>query len=633
MNRQEVAEGKVSERLMRAKQRRKILAECEEDEKTAPEKGVFDLNQRPYLRYYLNVAFQFAAGVVDGPVPLETYLEQNMPYSAVWGKRLVAPDEGGFDKEHPLEFRFGKNLLRIFFHPRYMEYLWGKQGDQPLVPFFSWRKVARMTDDRLFWLLLPVTAAEDKDQKRRVVCEELVRRLSRLPMKQADIPTIADCIAARICARAEENMPVCTLCAESEARGEEKLFGCAIYEGGTIKLYEAFRNPRQILPNGIYFAPTVKQAVPLGRKLLLELTETQALEFSIPLMPHQVMFRNKWGAPTTLTEEQITAGTLKELFEKYFNEELNRLELMWGSHSLVLIKDGLWYACFCFDHQAQCWYALLGMPEVYELAKNKKGWRVVYLKKGTVELPEYLLHHNPLFIRSHLDIILRQTACPEPEAGMWSPWIYQTETRQRYHLAMRQIGGYPDEQAQNDISDRFYIPYLPMQVLYRGMQGDGKYQEAAWGDMEALQRVLSDYMAGRLDRMLLIWQCEATNRRSSPTSRCLLLVQDKGAHVMLYMGSVNGSEMEFLVSDVNEYRNVDSKKCRKTVFMDRTMNGYLVHNDLRRIRDSLDLLIPQMGQSIVYEGDVGEFCYAEEAEREQIREGLEKINKSEHFIK
>lgn len=614
---------KILEKLESAKQGQKIQEAFEEDEQTALETHVFDLRRRPYLRYYLNVAFRSASRAITDSVSLEEYLEQHMPYSPAWGKRLVAPGEGGFDRDHPLELRFGENVLRIFFHSRYIEYLWGEQGDNPLVPFFPWREFAGMEDDRTFWLLAPVMAADYSE--RPAVCEELAGRLSRLPLEQTDIPVIANCIADRICCRLRGNAPVCTLYVEKEKQGEERLFGCDIYTDGVLALYEVVGNQCRPLSNGVYGSmPTAEEAVSMGQKLLRELTvdQDQALELHIQPLPDRVMIRNKWNTPSALPEGQITTEALKELFEKYFRGEIKRLELAWSSHSLLFFKEWQWYACLCFDDQAQCWYALVGMPELYRKAEDDK---IRHIPFGKGELPEYLLHHNPYYIRSHLNEIFRQTACqnPAPETGMWSPQVYRTETRQRYRLAKCQIGGYPVEQTRNALTDRFYIPCLPEQVLYRYVQGDGEYLKAAQRDKAALQAILADYMTGRLERLILVWQYEAANREDSWGRRCLLLVQEQGAHVMLYLDGRIGERMEYLVSNVREYLDAEGRKYNKVSFMGRTMPEYLVHNDLRRIRDCLDLLIPQMGQQGVNKGGFGEFAYADKEDYERVLENFD----------
>lgn len=87
--------------------------------------------------------------------------------------------------------------------------------------------------------------------------------------------------------------------------------------------------------------------------------------------------------------------------------------------------------------------------------------------------------------------------------------------------------------------------------------------------------------------------------------------------------------MEYLVSDVREYLDADEKKYRKSVFKGRTIPGYRVHTDMRRIRDSLDLLIPQMPFSLVNRGGFGEFSYENKEEYERIKAELEQME-AEH---
>lgn len=81
---------------------------------------------------------------------------------------------------------------------------------------------------------------------------------------------------------------------------------------------------------------------------------------------------------------------------------------------------------------------------------------------------------------------------------------------------------------------------------------------------------------------------------------------------MLYYQDERKEGVEYLVADVKEYMEAEGKKYRKTVFRGRTVPGYLVHGDLLKIRDSLDLLIPQMGLQMVHVGGFGEFSYEKE---------------------
>lgn len=600
--------GKIQEEIALTLEYQGIQERFREDMQASLHRGVFDLRERPWLRYYLNVAFHLAKGLRESWF-LPKYLDWYMPYSPKWGKRLVDPQEGGFDAEHPVGLRFGENVLYIRFHPRHIEYLWG-EGGSPLVPPFPGEELAKIADDGMFWLLVPIAAADF--QAHQGIYEELVRRLSVLPVEQKIIPVIADCITGHICRFAEDYVPVCTFYREKEAEDRIRLFGCDVYGDGALVLYEEMEDQKIPLPGGRYYAPSVESAVQMGQRLLRELGADKALELYMELLPERISLRNQWNSPSALDGEQVTEETVKGVVEKYFEDKVNRLELVWEQRSLLFIKQKQQYACLYFDHRNQSWYALVSMPEVYAVVEADKA---VYVPFGLGMLPNYLVHQNLNLIRSLLGDTLSQIACPspQPQSGMWAPQIYRFETRQRYRLALRQFGGYPAEQARNQLLDRFYIPQLPVSLIYVDAEGQETEKSPGEKDKAMVQGILADYMAGRLARLTLAWQYETVNGEgeSSRHNRCLCLIQDQGAHMLVYQDD-RTEGVEYLVADVKEYMEAEGRKYRKAIFHGRTVPGYLVHMDLLRIRDSLDLLIPQMGQQAVNVGGFGEFSYQKE---------------------
>ena len=578
-----------------------IQEKLQEDMRVPLQRGVVDFHERPWLRYYLNVAFHQAYGIQNSS-PLSKYLDRYMPYLPEWGKRLVNPEEGGFDAEHPIGLRFGDNVLCIRFHPRHIEYLW---QDSPLVPPFPGEELEKIWDDLMFWLLVPIARADFGAHQR--ISEGLARRLSALPLSPEAVPVIADCITGHISRFEEDDGPVCTFYQEKETEGQIRLYGCDIYGDGVLAIYEEAGDQKQILPNGNYSAPTLESAVLMGQRLLRELSMDRSLKLYLELLPEQMLVRGKWNMLFALSGEQVTQEKAEEMFDKYFQDEISRLELVWGNRSLLFIRNGRQYACFYFDHQDQSWYALVGMPEVYAVVDSDQ---VVYVPFGLGMLPNYLVHQSSNYIRSLLGDILEQIACPSPNPRgmMWSPQIYRFETRQRYRLAMRQFGGYPPEQARNQLADRFYIPKLPITLVSVSMEGQLVEKSIQGKDKAAVQGALADYMAGRLDTLTLIWQCETAGDDGEAVCciRRLLLMQEQGTHMMEYIDdTVVG--MQWLVADVRGY--LDGKKYKKVSFQGAKVPGYLVHRDLIRIRDSLDLLLPQMGQRQINLGGFGEFSF------------------------
>lgn len=479
-----------------------------------------------------------------------------------------------------------------------------------MVPPFPGRELEKIADDGMFWLLVPIAAADFEAWQG--IYEELARRLCALPVDQQSIPVLADCITSRICRFAQDNVPVCTFYREKEEQERIRLFGCDIYGDGALALYEELENQQILLPGGMYNAPSVESAVQMGQRMLQELGADRALELYMELLPERISVKGPWSLTVDLEGEQVTEEAVKEQFERYFGEQTNRLELIWGQRSLLFVREKRQYACFYFDHQNQNWYALVSMPEVYAVVESDQA---AYVPFGLGVLPDYLVHQNLNLIRSLLGDILSQIACshPRPRAMMWSPQIYRFEIRQRYRLALRQFGGYSAERARNQMLDRFYIPQLPTALVYTELEGRETEKRPEGKDKAMVQGALADYLAGRLAGLKLIWQYEAADQAGGKVwhNRILCLLRDRDMHIMTYQDdSIEG--VEYLVADVREYMEAEGKKVRKTVFRGRTVPGYLVHLDLVRIRDSLDLLIPQMGQQTVCTGGFGEYSYEKE---------------------
>ncbi len=587
-------------------QDKKIEMDLEADEQSAYTKGVFDFHKRAYVRYYLNTAFHLAYGR-QHDILLNEHLNERMPCAYLWNQNLCLSQGGGWTPDQTLKLVLGEHMISIRFFPRHMEYRW----DQKLtVPFIPGLELLKIEDDSHFWLLLPIAAAASEDYER--LRAEIEKRMHALPVQEEDIPVISDCIAAKICHFEKYEVPLFTFYGEKE----EQLFVCDVHGNGIVKLYEETRTVKILLPGGTYQTPDMETAIATGQRLIQELVTDSFQQVVIELLPDQVLVKDRWGSPSALHKKQITEKNILTLLDHYFAGELKRLELAWTGRSLVFIQDDKRYGCFYFDHRSQDWYAVVARPEVYAVVDCKD---VEYEPFGFGMLENYLVHHNPYLIRDQLKEIFEQTACenPYPKQMLWSPQIYRFETRQRYRLAKHQFGGFPTEDTENQIMDRFYMPTLPTFLSYTDLEDKESPKVMVEKNKAMVQLMLSEYLAGRLKELILAWQYELEKFHY----RYLILNKDEEKYRMIYLDdSMKG--MDHLVADVSEYLDADEKKYRKDTFYGKTVPGYLVHRDLRRIRDSLDYLIPQMQYMTVNLGEFGEFAYHHGKDYEELYEEL-----------
>ncbi len=602
--------GQVLEKIVLMQGRKRIEGELAEDEQSGFVWGIFDFQRRAYVRYYLHTAFPMACGVRE-PVFLADYLRERMPVSISWGKKLIDPEEGGLSPDKPVRILFGEDELSIRFHLNYIEYRW---NDSPRTPLYLWEQLCKIEAETEFWLLAPVTAASEEEYP--AVREELLQRLSRLPVDENDIPTIADCIAGSMCRLGKEEDLWCTLRSEKEVRA----FGCDIYDDGTLILYEQTGRRKKPLPGGDQYMPDTAAALLAGKRFLEELTEkdpphipentaaeTMLVE-DMECWPAYILVQRPYSQPVMMGMEkgQITKESVNSLLSEYLDGKIHRLLFAFGGHDLIFLQDAdvHKYACFYFDHQKQDWYALVGMPEVYAVVDEKD---VVYVPFGMGVRPNYQLHQDTQSIRRQLEDIFRQVACykPDPRCMMWSPQVYRFETKLRYHLAKRLYGGYPAEQAQNQIADRFYIPHLPVQMLKTGLDGDSTGVKEVLKDKAGVQAALFECLKGQLRKLSLTWRYGA---REEESYRHIVIMQDNGNYRMVYLDD-GRQAVEHLVFDVREYMDADEKKYRKETFLGEKVPGYLVHTNVRRIRDYLDLLISEIMMPSGILGVFGEFSY------------------------
>ncbi len=88
---------------------------------------------------------------------------------------------------------------------------------------------------------------------------------------------------------------------------------------------------------------------------------------------------------------------------------------------------------------------------------------------------------------------------------------------------------------------------------------------------------------------------------------------------MIYMDDGPG-QIHRLVADVKEYMDAEGNRYRKEIFLGQTVPGYLIHEDLRRIRDCLDLLFSEIMDPSAILDQFGEFSYDGKSNYEKMRE-------------
>ena len=126
------------------------------------------------------------------------------------------------------------------------------------------------------------------------------------------------------------------------------------------------------------------------------------------------------------------------------------------------------------------------------------------------------------------------------------------------------------------------------------MDGERLLTDIRSGSYGLAGNALVQFMQKKLARLRLSWRLETA--KDGPCLHHLVLLQDNGRFMMAWLR--DGRERaEFYVADVGTYMGVEGKKYPKDTFLGRTVPAYLVHQDLKRIRNCLDLMLDDIANT------------------------------------
>ena len=134
---------------------------------------------------------------------------------------------------------------------------------------------------------------------------------------------------------------------------------------------------------------------------------------------------------------------------------------------------------------------------------------------------------------------------------------------------------------------RYFMPKAPRRFSYQKPDGEISTQPAEGAARMTLQSQLAAFEAGNQDYLVLSWQLE----EEGPV-HLVLLHEKSGAEHRCQVIVIQDScqSMDYLVADRWEYINTD-KKVNKAVFQGKNVPRYLIHYDMKIIRDFLDLFL------------------------------------------
>ncbi len=590
-------------------QQRRERQDQEDDTAGVPE--TLTLACRPFLRYWLNVGFYDAQDLETGE-KLAAYLQEELPYSLAWARRFIGVEEGQTGTRSVMAAG-----VRVDFHLFHISY--AQYGLPRYEPFFPWDRLCQLAEGTELLLLLPMAIADQQDF--RWIRADLQRRLEAEGVP-GDLGRLAGFLAGRVCGGAARPWEVCR-------ETPERLFGCEWFlEEKTLYFFEQTQQGRVYPQGGRYdLVMTEGEAIELAQRLLRErISPTEVHVRWLGALPDLVEISPIGGPREVLTGEEISWELLERELDAFAHDQTRRLELSWETRtkpgetedypphrSLVLLQDrppmarqAQGYACLFFDDQRGEWFALLYRPDVYQIVDCKD---VQYHTFCRSRLPSYCIHPDWSTIRMRLDQVFKQLSCRTPlqtrvdGAFLWSVSV-TLGGRQKYNVIKQQLALFPPERSSNRLNARFGFGFYPSEVVLEDLAGGAERWAIGDTQRDRAQQALTRFMSGRLRRLRLTW---TFTERGEPRRSHIVLLQDQGRYVMAYLQEEKRS-VEFYTGNVRAYLKAEGK-VKQEPFLQWRLPFYLVHDDLKRIRNGLDLMLDTMPDPSLVTGNFGEFAY------------------------
>ena len=583
------------------------------------------LAYRPFFRHWLNTA-GFNGVDPENGASLSEYLRRHLPWQREWSRRFLQKEDGTIQ---PRTVSVCMGEVEVDLYLRHMEFrVKGKPVHRPCL---LWEQTM-IESGEWFLYLLPITVAPCSWFSE--VERTIYRHLAVTAAPEEDRAVLAGCLAGHVCclpedeytgepARPEEVLPM-TLWAEDG----EQLYGCVWMEGGrTLVLFEQVDDFRQ--ERRRYELAPGEDALETARRLLEQavspehysLNLLRELPLNVYVLPNdgpEYVLKQE-GVRETEAEmglhwpeadrgELVTLKAIEALIGQFAKDEIQRLELSWYEGKLVFRRQPAGYACFYFEGSMNhdIWYSMLSKPEVYRVVESDD---VVYVPFGMGTLPDYVVHDSPASILRNLDRVFMQIAPGRPQAQGAGGWLWDSNVNRmngqhKRYMAQQKVGGFPPHRGRNRLAARFVMSKYPVELEQVELDGKRTVTAIKSGSYGRAADALTQFMKGKLAKLRLSWEFLRVDREIAPDGgvfrRHLVLLQDDGRSMMAWLQDDK---------DWAQYYVAETEEAEEAVetFLDREVPARLVHHDLKRIRNGVDLILDDMSNTDPVTERPGEF--------------------------
>ena len=310
-------------------------------------------------------------------------------------------------------------------------------------------------------------------------------------------------------------------------------------------------------------------------------------------------------------EMPVTGEAISALLYNFSQGEVKRLELEWSQGRLVLCWDGDKYACLYFENsfgRGENWYALLADAEMYRTIDCND---VVYIPFGMGKLAEYSIFHSAQDLLRDIDLVLGQMGYDQIQEGgpggwLWSGEVYRQDAKHKILMMQQKLGGVPQTRGRNYYLSKFVLSRPASELETVDLGGERTVTALKSGTYGLAAGGLVQIMSGKLARVRISWTFQTPE--GGAELRHLVVLQDRGKYMMFWLQDGNRRVLAY---------GADEPQW----FMGHALPACLVHEDPKRLRNGIDLLLDDIDNTEPVLRQPGQFAQVH-APYEELRSEL-----------
>ncbi len=280
-------------------------------------------------------------------------------------------------------------------------------------------------------------------------------------------------------------------------------------------------------------------------------------------------------------EMPVTGEAISALLYNFSQGEVDRLEMEWSSGRLVLCHDGDKYACLYFENsygRGENWYALLADAEMYRTIDCND---VVYIPFGMGKLAEYSIFHSAQGLLRDIDLVLGQMGYDQIQEGgpggwLWSGEVYRQDAKHKVLVMQQKLGGVPQTRGRNYYLSKFVLSRPASELETVDLGGERTVTALKSGTYGLATGGLVQIMSGKLARVRISWTFQTPE--GGAELRHLVVLQEWGKYMMFWLQDGNRRPLAYAADEPRR-------------FMGHALPACLVHEDPKRLRNGIDLLL------------------------------------------